>query len=82
MQHQLGFREFQNAVVSGHLVRRTLKGAFGTGAVVAADVDDQRVVEFAHVLDCLYDATDLIVGIGCIGGKYLGLSRVQFLLHE
>jgi hypothetical protein len=75
MQHQLGSREFQDAVVSGHLVRSALKRAFGAGAVVAADVDDQRVVELAHIRDGLYDAANFIVGIGCIGSEHLRLPR-------
>ena len=82
MQHLLGFREVQNAVVGGHLVRSALQGAFGAGAVVAADVDDQRVVELAHVLDRLDDAADLMVGIGGVGGKDLRLARVEFLLDR
>ena len=82
MQHLLGLGEVQNAVVGGHLVRRALQRAFGAGAVVAADVDDQRVVELAHVLDRLDDAADLMVGIGGVAGKDLRLARIEFLLHE
>ena len=54
--------------------------AFGAGAVVAADVDDQRVVELAHVLDRLDHAADLVVGIGDVGGEDLGLAGEQLLL--
>ena len=60
----LGDREVQDAVVGGVLVGRAGQRALGAGAVVAIDVDDQRVVEFAHVLDLLNDAADLVVGIG------------------
>ena len=54
--------------------------AFGAGAVVAADVDDQRVVELAHVLDRLDHAADLVVGVGDVGGEDLGLAGEQLLL--
>ena len=69
VQHLHGFRQSQDAVVGGHLVERSLERAFGAGAVVAADVDDQRVVEFAHVLDRLDDAADLMVRVGGIAGE-------------
>ena len=82
VQHQLGFGQVQNAVVGGHLVERALERAFGAGAVVAADVDDQRVVELAHVLDRLDDAADLMVGIGGVAGEHLRLARVELLLDR
>ena len=82
MQHLLGFGQSQNAVVGGHLVERALQRAFGAGAVVAADVDDQRVVELAHVLDRLDDAANLIVGIGGVAGKVLRLAGIEFLLDQ
>ena len=43
--------------------------ALGAGAVVAVDVDDQRVVELAHVLDRLDHAADLVVGIGNVARR-------------
>ena len=54
--------------------------AFGTGAVVAGDVDDQRVVELAHILDRLDHAADLVVGIGGVGSEHLRLPGEEFLL--
>ena len=57
-----------------------IERAFGAAAVVAADVDDQRVVELAHVLDRLDHAADLVVGIGEVGGVDLHLAREQLLL--
>ena len=54
--------------------------AFGARAVVAADVDDQRVVELAQVLDGLDHAADLVVGVGHVGGEHLGLAGEQLLL--
>jgi hypothetical protein len=82
ISHQLDLGEIQDGVVRGHLVRGALERAFGAGAVVAADVDDERVVELAHVLDGLDHAADLVVGIGGIGGKHFRLARIQFLAHE
>ena len=49
-------------------------------AVVAADVDDQRVVELAHVLDGLDHAADLVVGVGEIGGVDVRLADEELLL--
>jgi hypothetical protein len=47
MQHLKSFRGFENAIVSCELIKRAIKGAFRAGAVVAAYIDDQRVIEFA-----------------------------------
>ena len=52
-----------NAVERGELVRRAVEHPFGARAVVAADVDDQGVVELAEVFDGLDDPTDLVVGV-------------------
>ena len=68
------------AVEHRHFVRRAVQLAFGTGAVVAVDVDDQRVVELAEVLDRLDDATDLVVGVGDEGGEHVDLADEQLLL--
>ena len=76
----LGDREVQDAVVGRVLVGRAEQRAFGAGAVVADDVDDQRVVELAHVLDLLDDAADLVVGIGRVAGEHLGLAGEELLL--
>ena len=65
------------AVIS---IGRADRGAFGARAVVAADVDDQRVVELAQVLDRLDHAADLMVGVGDVGGEHLGLTREELLL--
>ena len=82
MQHLQGFREGQNAVVGSHLVERAFLGAFGAGAVVAADINDERVVELAHVLDLLNYPANLMVGIGHIGCKDLSLAGIEFLLDQ
>ena len=58
---------------------RSEQRAFRAGAVVAADVDDQCVVELAHVLDRLDDAADLVVGVGRITCEDLRLTRKELL---
>jgi hypothetical protein len=40
-----------DAVEEGRLIERSGEGAFHAGTVVAPDVDDQGVVEVAHLLD-------------------------------
>ena len=69
-----------NAIEGGELVRRAVEHAFGARAVVAADVDDQRVVELAHVFDRLDDAADLVVGVGEVGAVDVGLLDEELLL--
>src|SRR5262245_32529938 len=63
-----------------HLVRGTEYGAFRARAIVAADVDDERVVEFAHVLDSLDHAADLMVGVSRVCGKDIRLADEKFSL--
>src|ERR1700722_4149160 len=80
VQHLHCLRERQDGVVGGHLVERTLQSAFGTGAIVADDVDDQCVVELALVLNLLDHAAYLMVGVSSVAGKDLGLARIELLL--
>ena len=54
--------------------------ALGAGAVVAVDVDDQRVVEPAQVLEGLDHAADLVVVVGGVGGEDLDLPDEELLL--
>src|SRR5271166_3750173 len=75
----LGDGVVQDAIVRSIHIGRAERRTSGTRAVVAADVDDQRVVELALILDFLDDAADLVVGIGRVGGKYFGLSGKQSL---
>ena len=69
-----------DAVEHRHLVRRAVQRALGAGAVVAVDVDDQRVVELAHVLDRLDHAADLVVGVGHVRGEDVDLPEEHLLL--
>ena len=70
--HRLG-----DAVEVGHLVEHPDHAAFGAGAVVADLIDDQRVVELAHVLDRLHHPADLVVGVGGKRGEHFHLAREQ-----
>ena len=54
--------------------------AFGARAVVATDVNDQGVVEFAEIFDGLDDPSDLIVGVGKVGSIDVRLLDKQLLL--
>ena len=67
-------------LIAAMIVRRAGRRTLGAAAIVALDVDDQRVVELAQVLDLLDHAADLMVGVGEIGGKYLRLAGEQLLL--
>ena len=69
-----------DAVEGGELVRRAVEHAFGARAVVAADIDDQRVVELAEVLDGLDDPADLVVGVGEVGAVDVRLLDEELLL--
>ena len=82
MQHLQSHGSVQDAVVGGELIEGAVQSAFGAGAVVAADVDDERVVEFALVLNLLDHAADLMIGVGGVSGEDLGLARVEFLLDR
>ena len=71
-----------DAVERQHLVPGAHRRALGRSAVVAADVDDDRIVELAHVVDSLDDATDLVVGVGEVGGVDVGLLDQQLLFFR
>src|SRR5262245_38188788 len=63
-----------------HLVRGAGHSSFSARTVIAADVDDERVVELAHILDRLDHPTNLMIGVGEVGGVYLRLANKQLLL--
>ena len=69
----LGLHRHRDAIERRELVRRALQHAFRARAVIAADVDDQGVVELAKVFDGLDDPADLVVGIGKVSSIYVGL---------
>ena len=75
-------REGQDAVVGGQLIEGAFERALGARAVVAVNVDDQRIVELALVLHLLDHPADFMIGVGRIGGEHLGLTRVKRLLDQ
>ena len=79
-QHEIDVRTLGLVVEVGHFVVEPVHQAFGAGAVVAGDVEDQRVVELAHVLDRLDDPARLVVGHVEVGGEDLGLTGEELLL--
>src|SRR5271169_4248732 len=81
-QDGLDHRHIDDAVVGGVLVERAVHAAFRAGAVVAVDVDNQRIVELAHLLDFVDHATNFIVSVGGIGGKYLRFTGVHLLFRS
>ena len=54
---------FRDAVEVAQLVQGAVQAALGRGAVVAGDVDDQRVLEIARLLDGLDEAAGLVIGV-------------------
>ena len=79
---KLVLHRHRNAIEGGELVRRAIEHAFGARAVVAADIDDQGVVELAEVLDGLDDAADFMVGVGEIGAINIRLLDEELLLFK
>src|SRR4029450_13519865 len=61
--------------------RRPERSAFGTRAIVPANIDDQGVIELAHVFDGLNDATNLMVRVGDISAEYFRLMGINLLLQ-
>ena len=73
-------RDVQYPVIGRVLVGRADQSAFGTGAVVAVDINDQRIVEFALILYFLDHPADLVVGIGRVAGEHLRLPGEELFL--
>ena len=76
---QLFFNRDIDGLNRGQVERRADGRAFGAGAVIAADVDDERVIELSQVFHLLDDTTDFVVGIGHIRGEDIRLADEQFL---
>src|SRR5260221_10460502 len=47
-----------------------------------ADIQDQRVLELAHILDRLDDPANLVVGVSEVGAEDVGLLDEELLLLE
>src|SRR5215813_1694316 len=68
-----------DALNRGHLIWSSEDGAFGAVTIVAADVDDQRVVKLAHVLDGLDYTANLMVGVSRVCRKHVCLTYEKSL---
>src|SRR6478736_1756063 len=64
----------------GHFVRGAEDRAFSAVAVIAADIDDECVVELALVINFLNDPADFMVGVGRVGCKNVRLTNEELLL--
>ena len=73
-------RQLVEAVEERDLVGRAHRPALGAGAVVAVDIDDQRVFELPDILEGLDDTADLVVAIGSIGSEDFNLTDEELLL--
>ena len=69
-----------HAIEGCELVRRAVEHSLRARTVVAADIDDQRVVELAEVFNGLDDAADLMVGVGQISRIDIRLLDEELLL--
>ena len=78
----LGRHRNRDAIEGGILVWRAVEHALRARTVVAADVDDQRVVEFAEIFHGLDDAADFVVGIGEERAVDIRLFDEELLLEK
>ena len=69
-----------NAIEEGEFVRCAVEHPFRARAVVAADIDDQRVVELPKIFDGLDDAADLVVGVSEVRSVDVGLLDEELFL--
>src|SRR5215475_8439025 len=73
-------RKLIEPVEEGHFVWRTERPTFGARAVIAIDVNDQRVVELTQILEGLNYASNLIIRIGRVGGEDFHLTDEELFL--
>ncbi len=64
----------------GHFVVHADKAAFGTGAVIARDIDDQGVVQFADIFNGVHQSADIDVGVLHEACEHLGLAGKQLAM--
>jgi len=60
--------------------QRPLEAAFGTGAVVAGDIDDERVVAVGELLHGIDHAAQLVVAVRGIASEYFHHPGIEALL--
>ena len=78
IHHLLGFAD--DAVERHHLVVGAFRSALGARAVVADDVEEQRVVQLADLLELRDEPADLGVGVLGEAGEGLHLPLEEPLL--
>ena len=69
-----------NPVERHHFVVGALGPPFRAGPVVADDVDEERVVHHAHLLQSLHEPSDLLVRMLAKAGERLHLPRLELFL--
>ena len=74
---QLVCHRFGDAVEIGVLVGAAVRAALGARTIVADDIEDQRVVEAAELLERVDQPPCLVVGHFGEAGEHLHLSREQ-----
>ena len=83
-RHELGRLDRRRPVERDHPVECAVRSTLARGAVVARDVDDQRVVEDFHVFQRIDHTADLVVGVLHVAGVDLHLPRqhgLQLVWH-
>ena len=71
---------FLHPIEIGHLVEHAVHAALGARAVVADDVEDERVVELAQALEGVHQPADLGIRVLAEGREDLHLAREEPLL--
>ena len=79
-QHHLLVGVEPDPVEERHLVERAGDRALHAGAVVAPHVEDQRVLQIAHLIDRVQQPPNVPVGVLRVAGEHLHLPRVELLL--
>jgi len=74
------FHLLGNAIEVGHLVVHTHESTLGTGAVVAGNVDEQRIIQLADVVQRINEASHLGVGLLHEARKHLGLTSKELAI--
>ena len=78
-QHAVDGLGAEQAVEVHELVVGAHESTLRARAVVAHDVDEERVVELAHFVDRIDEAADLVIGVLGEGGEGLHLNGEQTL---
>ena len=69
----------RDAVQRCDFVERPGLSAFHARAVVAPDVNDERIIGQTHLLDCFHYTPNYMVGVFLVTGIDFHLARIHFL---